>query len=119
MVVNIINIRSIRVYRFTPAELLLGFNPSYLLIDLLLDELVRAEIVRAHIEQNYDQLPEIPPQFIEAANLEVRLIKLDEMRIAAMDNVIKYQEKIVKKQPRFKSPKTGDLVLKRRISQDV
>ncbi|KAI9884385.1 MAG: Platinum sensitivity protein [Watsoniomyces obsoletus] len=112
-VVNTANSRNLRIHGFTPAQLLLGYDPNYLPTVQSGDEQLRQVAVAAEVEKLA-----IGERNIEEENYWRRLAQLDERRNNAIDARITDAAKR-RQEDSWKAPKKGDLVLPRRLELDT
>ena len=114
-IIEAANTRFIRIYGYSPAELLLGFNPIYHRGMIDLESEIRQESI---VSQEPNMVDE--SMSVEEANYEVRLARLDEIRNIATKNRLMHQERVAESSDKHGKIiyKNGDLVLLRRLAQD-
>ena len=109
--VNAINTRLIRVYKFSPAELLLGFQPKYEKQTDEFENLIRGESMRKSIEALSEQ-----GLTIEEACYESRLARLEEYQSGSLENRFGVAEKVAENTDKgIPPPVGGDLRKLRRL----
>lgn len=108
--IQCLNTRMLKIQGFTPAQLLLGFNPRYNTEDFTPEDLEVAEDIASKIETS------------EIVSVETRLALLEEIQSHARDRLFESHAKLVESaglKTRWTSPKEGDLVLLRRFELDA
>jgi len=116
-VVHSINTRILSVHNFSPAELLLGYNPNRIGWDTSPGTERAVPILMSAVAENLaiwegDEL--LANQQLE------RLTRIDEKRAEAAEKIVQQADRKIEiqKEPRFHAPKVGDLVLLRRFILD-
>lgn len=113
-VVNSINTRFIRVFGFSPAQILLGFDPKYVPGIDEFGDIIRTEITTEEIGTQLQQQGMLAESIYEA-----RLAKLDEIRQRAVQRRLDMGEELANKTDKVATPfAPGDLVRLRRLDQD-
>lgn len=118
-VIRSANTRYIKIFGFSPAEILLGFNPRYEKGSDEFEDILRSQAV----ESTIDTLMSKEQMSIEEANYESRLARIDEIRDRAMSRRLVLSESTISAtRKREGNPdtriKTGSLVRLRRTAQD-
>lgn len=113
--VEAINTRVMRETGFSPAQILMGFNPKYTAEVVNAAAEVRCAILQ-DVMANDNDLASIPTTSL---NYELRLATLDEMRNKFTEARFKKNRRILDKgDPRGQLPEVGDLVMLRRSALD-
>ena len=110
-VVNAANTRLIRIFGYSPAHMLFGFDPKFVAgVDTFENE-IRSKAVAASVETWIAK-----GHTMAEAAFEARLASLDEIRRLAIDRVFEEQQNVAEKTERSgHSAQEGDLVLLRRL----
>ena len=113
-IVNSINTRMIRVYGFSPAQILFGFEPRYVPGADNFEDTIRSKSIERVIREGLED-----GMSIEEAAYESRLACIDEWRQDAVDRRFKEASKLAEKTDKgIPPPEKGDLVRLRRLDQD-
>ena len=113
-IVNSINTRMIRVYGFSPAQILFGFEPKYIPGSDNFEDTIRSRSIEKRIQEGLED-----GMSVEEAAYESRLACLDEIRGEAIDRRFKEASKLAEKTDKgIAPPSRGDLVRLRRLDQD-
>ena len=111
---NAINTKVIRIHGYSPAQLLLGFEPKYVAGMESLNDEIRGSLIAANVEEMMTQ-----GSSPDEAHHTVRLASIDEIRHRAIERRLQEQERTALKTERTgESASEGDLVLVRRLAQD-
>ena len=113
-IVNSINTRMIKVYGFSPAQILFGFEPRHVPGADNFEDTVRSRSIEKRIQEGLED-----GMSVEEAAYESRLACLDEWRQDALDRRFKEASKLAEKTDKGNPvPKKGDLIKLRRLEQD-
>ena len=116
-VLNSINSRFIKVFGYSPAELMIGFNPRYEKGGDDFEDILRSDSINAQVKDLIIK----EGMTVEEANYESRLAKLDELRDRALSRRYEMAEKQAqdteKPEPKV-AVKEGTIVRLRRLGQE-
>lgn len=108
--VQSINTRILKVHGYSPSQLFLGFNVRLHHLDLTLVERMRQRIITHALESKDPEISEY----------ELRLAQIEELRELTRERVLRNLEErqVAAVSPRYATPESGDLVLRRRFKVD-
>jgi len=119
-VIHALNCRTVKVFGYTPSQLLIGFNPTRQIVwDLDPKSESQLSELGSYVQQVIDGVYPLPP--LAVLDPELRVATIDEIRQTALDRLFRANKSITRREARkrrWAEPKEGDLVLLRRFGTD-